>query len=81
MNNTYVASLVTQYLSELLETESPVTLDDDFFDIGGDSFAAVDFTRFVSKVINRHTSVKLIYDEPLLRNYIAALNTLDSSPG
>lgn len=80
MNNADVPSLVTQYLSDLLETESPVTLDDDFFDIGGDSFAAVDFTTFVSGVINRHTSVKLIYDAPLLRNYIAALNALDSSP-
>lgn len=80
MNNAEVSSLVTQYLSELLETESPVTLDDDFFDIGGDSFAAVDFTRFVSGVINRHTAVKLIYDEPLLRDYVDAINALDSSP-
>ena len=80
MNNADVATLVVEYLFELLETESPVTLDDDFFDLGGDSFAAVDFTNFVSDVINGHVSVKLIYDAPLLRDYVAALDTIDSSP-
>jgi acyl carrier protein len=79
MTNSEVASLATKYLSELLETQAPVTLDNDFFDLGGDSFAAVELANFVSGTINRRVPVKLIYDAPLLRNYIAAVGALGSS--
>jgi acyl carrier protein len=81
MMNPDVASLTTAYLTELLETQAAVTLDDDFFDLGGDSFAAVELASFVSGAVNRRVPVSMIYDTPLLRHYLAAVDALGSAPG
>lgn len=78
ISRSQIASLVTEHLSELLASEVPVKLDDNFFDLGGDSLVAMEFTAFMSRTLNRSVPVVLIYDEPLLADYIDALGFFDT---
>jgi hypothetical protein len=53
----------------------PVSQDTDFFDAGGHSFVAIQIATRLQESLGRQVPARLVFDHPILSDYIAALTT------
>lgn len=70
--NRAMIELLTPIWQRLLET-SPINAEDNFFDLGGDSFLAVELFNTIAKECNRELSPVTIYQAPTIAALAAVL--------
>ena len=75
--------IIVEIVEELLSIE-PVGIDDDFFDIGGDSLLATQLIARVNKIFRSEVSIKELFNKPSinglsieLENYWGSKSTVE----
>ncbi len=59
----------------------PLTLQDNFFDVGGDSLSAVGVLTATERMLNRKVPLYLLTEHPTVELFVAALGTGNPLPG
>ena len=58
------------------EKEFPISLDDNFFDLGGNSLDSLMLTKIIQKKIDPKFSIDLVYSNPTFSKLVKAMETL-----
>ena len=59
----------------------PLTVQDNFFDVGGDSLAAVGVLTAVERIVSRKVPLYLLTEHPTVEQFVAALGADSPQPG
>ena len=73
MPRTQLERLVAELWCSLLKIDS-AAIDDDFFELGGDSLAAMRFAARVAKETGMNVNVRAVFDHPTIRDFAVALS-------
>ncbi|MFJ9634672.1 phosphopantetheine-binding protein [Streptomyces sp. NPDC101175] len=61
-----------------LTGNADIGLDDDFFDVGGNSIIAIRLAQALSEELGIRRNVRMVFKNPVLRNLSDALGALDT---
>ncbi len=72
-----IAGVIRSIWQETLDPEGSLDDDDDFFEMGGDSFLVVAVIDRVEAATGRRVPIPLLFDAPTLGAFTAAVRALD----
>jgi len=75
-----VPSMVVSLLSELLERQD-ISMEDDFFDLGGDSLTAMHFVGRIARRTGLPLRMTVLFANPLLRDFAREVELLRARQG
>jgi hypothetical protein len=73
----WIAGVIRSVWEETLDPDRSLYDDDDFFEMGGDSFLVVAVIDRVEAATGRRVPIPLLFDAPTLRAFTAAVRALD----
>ncbi|MBY4575020.1 non-ribosomal peptide synthetase [Gordonia paraffinivorans] len=69
---------VAQVFAEVLGLQA-VSVHDGFFELGGSSLSATKVTQLLEQHIDRRVPLSLLFENPTVASFVAALNTVDAT--
>ncbi|MFD7921593.1 phosphopantetheine-binding protein [Streptomyces sp. NPDC059740] len=70
-----VQDTVLEHAQKILDRDD-VTLDDDFFEVGGDSLVGMHFVGRVGRAVDLPVRMTLLFSYPVLRDFAAEVEAL-----
>jgi acyl carrier protein len=70
-----VQTIVLEHAQQLLDRED-LTLDDDFFEVGGDSLVGMHLVGRVGRAVNAPVRMTLLFVYPVLRDFAAEVEAI-----
>lgn len=70
-----VQTTVLEHAQQLLDRDD-LTLDDDFFEMGGDSLVGMHFVGRVGRAVDLPVRMTLLFVHPVLRDFAAEVEVL-----